>query len=90
VGDVCDSMKGKPQVPNVWPIFINIRFTHMEVTSFEEVEFCLPRCAHVAQLGVGNPNLDDIPISKRDKKVLHRVPPGNDHDNKWLFGKFSC
>jgi hypothetical protein len=42
----------------------------MEVTSFEEIGFCLLRCAHVAQLGVGNPNIDDIPISKRDKKNI--------------------
>jgi hypothetical protein len=62
----------------------------MEVTSFEEVEFCLPRYAHVAQLGVGTLNLNDIPISKCDKKVLHCVPPRNDHDNIWLFGKFIC
>jgi len=38
----------------------------MEVTSFEEIGFCLLRCAHVAQLGVGNPNIDDIPISKHE------------------------
>jgi len=63
----------------------------MEVTSFEEIGFCLLRRAHVAQHGVRNPNIDDIPISKCDKKVLYRVPFGNDHDSRWLFGKFtSC
>ncbi len=81
----------KLQVPDVWLVLINTSLTHMEVTSFEEIGFCLLRHAHVAQPRVGNPNIDDIPISKRDKKVLHRVPFGNDHDSRWLFGKFtSC
>jgi hypothetical protein len=33
LGDVCDYVKGKPQVPKVWPIFNGIRLIHMEVTS---------------------------------------------------------
>jgi hypothetical protein len=35
----------------------------------------------------GNPNVDDIPISKCDNKTVHHVPPRKDHDSKWLFGK---
>ncbi len=35
----------------------------------------------------GNPNVDDIPIPKRDNKIVHRAPFGKDHDSKWLFGK---
>ncbi len=35
----------------------------------------------------GNPNTDDIPISKRDNKTVHCVPPGKYHDSNWLFGK---
>jgi hypothetical protein len=59
----------------------------MEVASFEEVGFCLPKHAHVTQLGVGNPNQDDILVSKCDNKVVHRAPPRNDHDRRWIFGK---
>jgi hypothetical protein len=47
----------------------------MEVVSFEEVGFCLPRHAHATQARVGNPNLVDMSISKRDNKVVHHVPP---------------
>jgi hypothetical protein len=72
----CSSLcEGEPQVLNVWPIFIAIRFMHMEVISFKEVGFRLPRHANATQPRVGNPNLDDIPISKRDNKVVHHVPP---------------
>ncbi len=35
----------------------------------------------------GNPNVDNIPISKRDNKTVNHVPLGKDHDNNWLFGK---
>jgi hypothetical protein len=59
----------------------------MEVASFEEVGFCFPKHAHAAQLGVRNPNQDDIPISKHDNKVVHHVLPINDHDKRWVFGK---
>ncbi len=59
----------------------------MEVVSFKEVGFCLPKRAHVAQLGVGNPNQDDILISKCDNKVVHCAPLGNDHDRKWISRK---
>ncbi len=76
LGDVHDYVKGKPQVLDVWPIFTSTRLTHMEVVSFKEVGFCLPRHAHVTQPRVGNPNLDDIPISKRDNKFVYHVPLG--------------
>jgi hypothetical protein len=45
-GNVHDSMKGKLQVPHVWLVFISTRLTHMEVASFKEVWFRLPRHAH--------------------------------------------
>ncbi len=41
-------------------------------------------CVH---LGVRNPNPNDIPISKCDNKVVHRAPPRNDHDSRWLSRK---
>jgi hypothetical protein len=75
LGDVHDSMKGKSQVLDVWLVFIGIILTHMEVVSFEEIGFCLPRHAHATQARVGNPNLDDMPISKHDNKCVHHVPP---------------
>jgi hypothetical protein len=56
------------------------------MASLEEARFCLPRCAQVEVRG-GNPNVDDIPISKRDNKMVHCVPPRKDHGNSWLFGK---
>ncbi len=56
------------------------------MASLKEARFCLPRCAQVGAKG-GNPNADDIPISKRGNKMVHRVPPGKDHDSSWLFGK---
>jgi hypothetical protein len=59
----------------------------MKVVSFDEIGFCFPKRAHVAQLGVGNPNQDDILVSKHDNKVVHRAPLGNDHDRKWIFKK---
>lgn len=49
--------------------------------------FCLPKHAHAAQLGVGNPNQDNILVSKRDNKVVHRAPHGNDHGRRWVSGK---
>jgi hypothetical protein len=35
----------------------------------------------------GNPNVDDILISKCDNKTMHHVPPKKDHDSKQLSGK---
>jgi hypothetical protein len=43
LGDVCDFVKGKLQVLEVWPVFTDIKFIHMEVASLEEAKFCLPR-----------------------------------------------
>ncbi len=79
-------MKGKPQVPNVWPIFTDIRFMCMEVAYLEEVGFRCPRCAQAKAKG-GNSNGNDILISKHDNKIVHHVPPRKDHDGKWLSGK---
>jgi hypothetical protein len=45
-GNVHDFVKGKLQVPYVWPIFISIRLTDMEVASFKKARFRLPRHAH--------------------------------------------
>ncbi len=67
-------MKGKPQVTNVSPIFTSTKLTHIEMTSLEEVGFYLPRHAQV-EAGSGNPNANDIPISKCDIKTMHHVPP---------------
>lgn len=78
LGDVQDSVKGKPQVPNVWPIFTNIIIMCME----EEVGFCLPRCAQAKAKG-GNSNANDILISKHDNKIVHHVPPRKDHNGEW-------
>jgi hypothetical protein len=79
-------VKGKPQVPNVWPIFTDIRFMCMEVAYLEEVGFRCPRCAQAKAKG-GNSNGNDILISKHDNKIVHHVPPRKDHDGKWLSGK---
>jgi hypothetical protein len=54
------------------------------VASLEEVGFLLPRHAQVEARG-GNPNTNDILISKCDNKMMHRAPPRKDHDNRWLF-----
>jgi hypothetical protein len=35
----------------------------------------------------GNPNVDDILISKHNNKIVHQTPPKKDHDNRWLFKK---
>lgn len=40
-------MKGKPQVPKVWPIFNGNGLTHMEVASLEQVGFHLAKRALV-------------------------------------------
>jgi len=56
------------------------------MASLEEAGFHLPRCAQVEARG-GNPNADNIPISKHDNKTVHRVPRGKEHNNNWLFGK---
>jgi hypothetical protein len=56
------------------------------VASSEEVGFCLVMCALV-KMGVVNPNVDDIPISKCDNKIVHCAPPGKDHDSRWLYSK---
>ncbi len=56
------------------------------MASLKEARFCLPRCAQVGAKG-GNPNANDIPISKCGNKMVHRVPSGKDHDSSWLFGK---
>jgi hypothetical protein len=87
LGNVHDFMKGKPQVLDVWPIFTGTKLMHVEVASFEEARFCLPRRARATQPRVGNPNPNDIPISKHVNKVVHHVPPKNDHDNRWLYRK---
>jgi len=29
----------------------------------------------------GNPNVDDIIISKHNNKIVHQTPPKKDHDN---------
>jgi len=79
-------VKGKLQVPYVWPIFTDIRFMCMEVAYLEKVGFYLPKCAQAKAKG-GNLNANDIPISKHDNKILHRTPPIKDHDGKWLFGE---
>ncbi len=50
------------------------------MASLEEVGFRLLRCAQVEVRGA-NPNANDIPISKRDNKTVHRVPPRKDHDS---------
>jgi hypothetical protein len=47
LGEVQDFVKGKPQVPNAWPIFTSTKFTSIEMASLEEVGFCLPTCAQV-------------------------------------------
>jgi len=83
LGNVWDYVKGKPQVPYVWPIFTDIRFMCMEVAYLEKVGFHLPRCAQAKAKG-GNSNANDIPISKHDNKIMHRTPPIKDHDGKWL------
>jgi len=62
------------------------KITHIEMASLEEVVFHFPKCAQV-EVGGGNPNVDDIPISKRDNKTMHHVPLRKDHDSKWLCGK---
>ncbi len=42
LGDVHDSVKGKLQVPKLWPIFTGTRLIQMKVASLEEVGFaCL-------------------------------------------------
>jgi hypothetical protein len=79
-------VKGRPQVPNVWLIFIDIKFMCMEVAYLEEVGFCLPRCAQAKAKG-GNSNANDILISKHDNKIVHDVPPGKYHNGEWFFGK---
>jgi hypothetical protein len=56
------------------------------MASLEEARFYLPRDAQV-EVGSGNPNANDIPISKRDNKTMHHVPPGNDHDSRWFSGE---
>ncbi len=42
LGDVRDYVKGKLQVPKVWPIFIGTKFIQMEVASLEEARFACP------------------------------------------------
>jgi hypothetical protein len=56
------------------------------MASLKEAGFYLPRCAQVGAKD-GNPNVDDIPISKRGNKMVHCVPPGKDNDSSWLFRK---
>jgi hypothetical protein len=34
-----------------------------------------------------NPNLDGIPISKHDNKIVHHAPFGKDSNNKWSSWK---
>jgi len=63
------------------------RLTHMKVVSFEKAGFHFPNCSHGTKLGAGNPNLNDVPTSKHENKILHHAPPKNDHDSRWLFGK---
>jgi len=58
----------------------------MEVASLEEARFHLVRRAPI-EVGIVNLDVDDIPTSKHDNKIVHRVPPGKDHDSRWLFGK---
>jgi hypothetical protein len=70
----------------VWLVFIGTKLTHIEVASLEEVGFCFLRYAQVEARG-GNPNVDDIPISKCDNKIVHHVPPRKDHDSKQLSRK---
>jgi hypothetical protein len=60
----------------------------MEVALLEEVNFHMLKHALVEDVG-GDPNAYDIPIPKHDNRTVHHVPPRNDHDNKWLFGKHS-
>lgn len=86
LGDVCDYVKGKPQVPKVWPIFTSIEFTHMEVASLEQVGFHVAKCALVDVHG-GNLNVETFPFSKHDNKIVYHAPPRKDHHSKWLFGK---
>ncbi len=88
-GDAKNFVKGNLQVPNLWLVFIGTRLTHMKVASFEKVEFHFPRCAHGTKPRAENPNLDDVPTSKHENKIVHHVPPKNDHDSRWLFGKNS-
>jgi hypothetical protein len=45
------------------------------MASLKEAIFFLLRCAQVGAKG-GNPNADDIPISKRGNKTVHCVQPG--------------
>jgi hypothetical protein len=47
LGDVQDSVKGKPQVTNVWLIFTCTKLTHIEMAYLKEVGFHFPRCAQV-------------------------------------------
>jgi hypothetical protein len=54
----------------------------MKVASFEKVEFHFPRCAHGTKPRAENPNLDDVPTSKHENKIVHHVPPKNDHDSR--------
>jgi hypothetical protein len=76
-------VKEKPQVPNVWPVFTNIRFMCIEVAYLEEVGFYLPRCAQAKAKG-GNSNANVIPISKHGNKIVHHAPLGKYHNGKWL------
>ncbi len=71
-------MKGKFQVLNLWLVFTSTRLMHMKVASFKGAMFYFLRCAHGTKLGARNPNLDDIPTSKHENKIVHHVPPKNE------------
>jgi hypothetical protein len=84
--EIRDYVKGKLQVPKVWPIFTIIGLIRMEVASLEQVEFHLAKCALIDVHG-GNLDVETFPFSKHDIKIVYHAPPRKDHDNKWLFGK---
>ncbi len=79
LGDVCDYVKGKLQVPKVWPIFTGIRFIQMEVARFA--------CSCPCGGSWWESKCKWHSNSKHDNKIILCASPKKDNDNKRLFGK---